>query len=560
MVVFQDLNKMRRLKNNSVLLICDYYNEHVIPIEMINSKKNIALFPISNVPLIEYIVKMLEDSKFTDVYLAAGVSLPVLCEYFKNSKNRCINIKFVSIDGKNFADFMRELDEKDVEVENLLVMYANHFTTLNLKKLLTFHKTAVMKDSNVLMTIFLSKKENTDKKMVMLGRTQEKGILFYDRVTNNCDFTEAFYGAIEAHTHLDFCTNFNSPGIFVIDHRFFPLFTEHFDFKTIEDFLIGILAFNVYEYKILYYECENTHVDSLEKISNLSLKNSVYSKVISTVEDYFQFNDDIRKGKVHSFELEKFIISSNQDNILKYKKNNGNYILENFYENKTNVVDSVIGFQTKIKESSLVNSTVFGNNCEFEGKADKCIIWDGLKFSGEFENSILVCKEDSSLVQFSRDYTVEIIEQEEDITEKNPKSFFDDFLTYLDINVVAVDLNKIDFEDARKQISLLRIVWNASTFDILEGFGMFFVKLLDVNDVDNSTIAASFLFPLLYGWTEGPREQDALLASIFELLKEGDREIRKEVIIKYGFLLMEDGFVSRDVVKKYRILIKKGLY
>ena len=56
-------------KEKIVLLVCNFYETSEIPTSIFGIKDNLALFPVANIPLIEYILTNLYDQNFRNVIL-----------------------------------------------------------------------------------------------------------------------------------------------------------------------------------------------------------------------------------------------------------------------------------------------------------------------------------------------------------------------------------------------------------------------------------------------------------------------------------------------------------
>ena len=121
-----------------------------------------------------------------------------------------------------------------------------------------------------------------------------------------------------------------------------------------------------------------------------------------------------------------------------------------------------------------------------------------------------------------------------------------------------MDEVETDMDEVLRQVSLLRISWNASNLDLIEAFGMFLCQTYDADDFESIIIKTSCFFPIIHGITDDPNAQDLLLTSLNDHLKEEDIKRKKEFVIRYGFIFLEDGLISRSVIKKYRHLMRKN--
>ena len=121
-----------------------------------------------------------------------------------------------------------------------------------------------------------------------------------------------------------------------------------------------------------------------------------------------------------------------------------------------------------------------------------------------------------------------------------------------------MDECEIDIDEIFRQVNLLRISWNASNLDLVEAFGMFLCETYNPDDFDSSIIKTACFFPIIHGLTDDTNAQDLLLTSLNAHLKEDNSVRKKEFVIRYGFIFLEDGLITRSVIKKYRHLMKKN--
>lgn len=524
-----------------VLLICDFYETKQIPSQMTMVKKNLSLFPVANIPMIEYVLSSLCDQKLFSVILA-GKDCESVASYVKEIEfAKKMNITSLNCEGSSLGDLMRHIDDNGFEFGSLLVVYANHYTNYPLRSLLDKHK-----ENKSFMTLFVHPNESNSKVSHLYGFRDEE-IVFYDRCVNENHSKKKVLDTIEAQRTVEFVANLSSPTIAAVSSAVFPLFTENFDFGTLGDLVEGVLAFNAYNLKIM---CCRQSEDMTAGVEHLGLKqgSKFYSREIVTLYDYFKFNEDVRGGKAVD--------------LLKFKHNNSE-ILRNFVQVQGNfffgapdvelhepISNTVIGHDLKFKRKYSIKDSVVGHGCLIEGNIDRCIIWDDLNVRQDFMDHIVFS--DGGVVHYNH---LEV-EAEEQYEPKKETSFFDDVLSYL-WSVVGEDLYEIDINDVTKQISLLRIVWNASELDLIEAFSMFLVEMIDSNDVEGSMINASMFFPVLYGRTKGKEEQETLMELLVQGLSDSSYDVRRELVLRYGYLLFEDGLVSRSTLKKYSSKLKE---
>ncbi|ELQ75304.1 Translation initiation factor 2B, epsilon subunit (eIF-2Bepsilon/GCD6) [Trachipleistophora hominis] len=573
-----------------VLLVCDFYETKNIPDSVFTVKKNVTLFPISNIPLIEYILEMLSKNGFTEIILA-GSSTSVVLEYLKRTKyHKLLNISCLSNSHTSLGDILREIDEKDWRVDNLLVYYANTFVNYDLRFVLDEHLRSKKKNRNVILTtvLFDEKARKTNNLYGMRGPE----IVYYEELGKKGNVKADMWNMVERYGSVDLISNVSKSRVFVISSEAFPIFTENFDFQSIEDLIKGFQVFNAYGYKInailsdrIPYkraratkEVINISSISLNSLSftshvvtqysektgtcsegaknqaneNIMSLGVAYGKSITTLQDYFDINTDFRSRRSSPFSLEDYINYPEKH----YTCRDGNYIIDDVQVN-CSLDKSVLG-KSKVTENTMIKSSNICNGCVIKASViQDCILWDGVSVSKNLSECLVISNDEDGIIYLNQ---IEETDESEVVDEEEcENTFFTDVVNYLLDTYGDISSFKMDVDEVLKQVNLLRIVWNASRFDLVEAFGIFLAEIYDPKDTEGSTINASLFFPILIGITEDTNSQDLLLTSINSHLTGLDNKGKKEIVSRYGFLLLEDGLVSRASIKKYRNLIKKNL-
>ncbi|CAD25789.2 TRANSLATION INITIATION FACTOR EIF-2B EPSILON SUBUNIT [Encephalitozoon cuniculi GB-M1] len=542
----RNIKNFIRENREIVLLICDFYETKHIPTEMTTLKKNLSLFPVANIPMIEYVLSSLCDQKFFNVVLA-GNNCEEVIEHVKGTElDEKMNIISFDCDGKSLGDLMRHIDENGLEFDDLLIIYANHYTNYPFRNVVSRHK----EDKSFVMTLFLHPNESNSKVSHLYGFRNNE-IIFYNKCVNEKHDSEKVRDAIESGGTVEFTASLSSPTIAVVSSAIFPLFTENFDFRTLGDLVGGILGFNAYNFKIMC--CRQSDIDVSGGLEHLSVerRNGFYSKEIITLYDYFKFNEDVREGKAVDLLRFKCRNSGDLRNFVQVESNFFFDIPEvEFHEPISN---TVIGCDLRFKMDYFIKNSVVGHGCFIGGNIDRCIIWDDVSVEEDFIDHIVFSE--GRVIHYNH-LEEETDEDEEEDKPKRGTSFFDDVVLYLLSVVGREDLDKVDMDDVVKQITLLRIVRNASDLDLIEAFSMFLVEMIDLNDIDGSTIKSSMFFSVLDGHMEETEKQEMLMDLIIQGLGECPQAAKKDVVFKYGYLLVEDGIISRSVFKRYNSVLK----
>lgn len=567
-----------------VLLVCDFYETRNIPDSVFVAKENIALFPISNIPLIEYILGLLYQNGLYEVILA-GSSLSIIRQHLEKTKyDSLLRISYLSNSHSSFGDILREADEADWRIDHLLVYFANTFVNYDLQFLVHEHLRSKEKDESVIVTTILF--DEKAKKRNNVYTLHDSKIVYYDEQSRKKRVASEFWDVIEKYDTVNVVSNVSKSRVFVVSSEIFPLFTENFDYRTIEDLIIGLQVFNAYGYKINAILSENipyktvTSTKDVVKMATISLntlsftsqvvtkynsgvcprsdvdgntssQSIAYGKSIITLRDYFDMNMDFRLRRFSPFSLEDYIDYPEKH----YKYKDGNYMVGDVHVSCF-VDKSVLG-ESEINANITIKSSNICDGCVIKADVQDCILWDGVMVCKNLTDCLVVSNNDDGIIGLDQD-DLPSDESEVEGKEVYENSFFTDVVNYLVVACVDMLYLKMSMDEIMKEIGLLRIVWNASRFDLVEAFGIFLAKIYDSENEDDSTLNASLFFPILTGMTDDLNAQDLLLESIDTHLSESDCWVRMDIVTRYGFLLLEDGLISRGSIKKYRNLVKEN--
>lgn len=543
-----------RLNSNIVLLVCDFYETRQIPTEMTNKKDNLTLFPVANIPLIEYILKSLHEQKLVNV-IVTGKSIKAVEEHIKTQEVfEKMNLAFMDVDGANLGDVLRNMNDLDYDIQDLLVMYANHYTNFNLNHLFEKHRR-----SSFLMTLFLHQ-ANSNSKINHFYGTKEDEIVFYEKCINGKYNINHLKEALETQKTVDFKFNLSSPTIGVISSDVLSLFGENFDYTSLGDLLEGLLAFNPFNHKVgVIEEGGDELIDSFLRMN--CNNTNWYSREIITLYDYYKFNEDVKSGRFVDISKYKLRVDGEMKRLTHYA---GNYFYD-IPEGYTNellisndstqdkVQNTVLGSNNRFKNDFRLNDCFVGSGCTISGNISKCIVWDDIDVSQDLSGYI-VFSEDRKIPFNHLEIEIEMEEE-----TKATSNFFDDLVGYLKECVDDVQIERLEIEEVVKQVNMLRIIWNASDLDLIEAFAVFLTDIVSPDDVEDSAINASFFFPVLEGSVNTTAKQENLLVNIYNQIRDKSPDFRKRVFCIYGYQLFEDGVISRPVFKEYNMLVKKGL-
>lgn len=530
--------------DNPVLLVCDYYETSQIPQEMLTIKYNLALFPIANVPLIDLLLSNLQSQGLRDVIIAGSHIKEVVRHVSKTEYPKGMNIRFYVSTGRSLGDIFREFDQLDYQFDNLLVMYANMYTTVPLLSLIELHKAALHR----LLSIYLHKNKSNDISRNIYAMV-DRNIVYYDRVTNGRIDSREILDTVHQHRTISIDAGFSSPIVAVVSGRVFRLFTENFDYHTIGDFMTGILAskmnldcFKMFTTADLSIRHRMSHsmghfytgrgdssADSF--YDEIFLPPPVYyNREIKTLLDYYNFNKDVWE---------------NPD--IAPGRRPGLFCDPDHPQNDRFIFDSFVGYNTVI-QACLYN----------------CIVWDGCTVNTDRRESILVSDDcvfdifhlEAVAIPYETPGDDPLSSEHRESDEDD--SFFENLKTYLLELASTGKIHNVDLEDVHKQVSLLRIVWNATHKEVIEALGYFFVDILDPSNLEGSLSCASVFFDIFGFYINSTADEELFLDLILESLSSYSREDKTNTFFNCGYLLVQSNVIGKASLKKYSKMYKSG--
>ena len=97
------------------------------------------MIKIGGLPILIHIIKYFKYFGFNDFYIALGYKGNVIKKYFKNNKEKNININLIDTGLKTMTGGRLKKMEKYVKSERFILTYGDGLCNVNLKKLLNFH-------------------------------------------------------------------------------------------------------------------------------------------------------------------------------------------------------------------------------------------------------------------------------------------------------------------------------------------------------------------------------------------------------------------------------------
>lgn len=538
-------------RDKFVLLICDFYETMQIPQAIYEIKDNLALFPIANIPLIEYILNNLNSQHFKNIIIS-GKKIESIIAYLQGTNfNEILNIRFLKCNGNSLGDIFRLIDDNGFEFKDLIVMYANHYTNIPLNRLLKKQKRT--KDS--IMTVFTHSSPSKNSYTHLYALKNGK-ILYYDKTnTNKIDMKELIPIA-KNNKSIEINTQYSGPTIAVVSSNIFSMFTENFDFNTLGDFITGILSTGIYSYKMNLL----TEEDLLSKSNDYQITTEYSTQFYSTDSAY---SGAIFTETLYCSEEPETFYSIELNTLYDYYKMNIDVAEKTFAIFKLQKTPELI--KGKVKNSMKLLNSFVGEKSFINGNLKNCIVWENCNINDDYEGYIF-CKDDKIYNLYEAELESGL---EDDFQAKNidldiikEDSFFNDVNSYLSSCIYSPRFATLNLNDVFKQISLLRIVWNASKSEVIEAFAYFFIDSLNLDFLEDCISKCSIFFGILAEFVKTKEDQEFILKLIYDYLTdlEYSDNLRAQIFFSFSYLFVQNNIVDKQIVKKYNKMYKTGIF
>ncbi|OQS55527.1 hypothetical protein EHP00_569 [Ecytonucleospora hepatopenaei] len=469
-------------KENLVFLVCDFYFDKYIPESIYEVTDNIALFPVNNYPLIDYILQNLLEQNFTNIVLVGNEIATVIKHVMKGKFDLVMNISYLSNDVlfkrdtnyrynlENFGQFFRQLLAFNIQ-NNFLVMPANTFTTFNLEY----------------MRLMLLKNNATSVFYIFDTETNDPEFFKYD-------FSETgrIFGIVQnKKKKTGDIIKYNSPAFIYTTPVLCNLFNEFQDacdiiqlfedlkstfsfgkfafFCITEELLINQNILNLDRSKCLWGTLQEKSLSDFQ--SNSCFENSIIVNETSTIQAYSQNNGNYDT----EYTYESNMIFIQEKNIYYNKEITTLYDYINICKDLLKYTDVLLSNTRLKKFTEQFKINHMQEMEEIRGKLKKIAATENFVVYNEASNVFLEIKSTGEVFDC---YTLDLkLFNEEDSKEidVNQDSFFEECIFYLK---KCFKRNETNLEKVYKNITLFKISSNTTTEEVLEALASFFVEII----------------------------------------------------------------------------------
>ncbi|KAL7289116.1 hypothetical protein TKK_0017062 [Trichogramma kaykai] len=367
------------------LLIADNFNDNL---SYANNIYPDALMPVVNTPMLEYALQTLCTSGVQEVFLYFSRQIDYVKSCLKPLKKQFgdwIKITPIFSDGcRTFGDAMRHIDTIGCIRNDFILLRGSAFTNADLKDLMNVHKAKKREDKNAAMTMVLKDfgnlKDTTlrHERHILYSNNNTKQVLQiikHPPGNNNFHMPLQFFLSNQSVTIKSDAVDTH---VYLCSQSVLSLFSDNFDFQTIEDF-IRIILINEELYNTRIYWQPLLPTDFALPIQSWRAYR-LLTKFILRRHGHPLAPDSRPKS------LREYVFTNVLD--MSYKHHSA------LLSNGASIgKDSIIGESSELGENSAVNTSVIGANCVIGKKVSlvNTLVFSGAKVGDScvIKNSII---------------------------------------------------------------------------------------------------------------------------------------------------------------------------
>lgn len=453
-------SKMGQKDVTQAVVLADDFTTDLISLQKIYPS---VLLPIINIPLLDYLIETLINSKIQELFLYCSNHVDLLKIYVKNVNREEISVSLIISDGcRSLGDALRDIDTKGSIRGNFVLIRGDAFINADLKNMLSIHDARRKRDKGAAMTMIMRNLGSTSdsflkaEQALLVSDRATKKLLHYSKLQDNKKKVKLELDWFLEHGEIDINTCYLDTHVYLCSPAVPPLFTDNFDFQTMEDFVRGVLMSEEILDSRIYWE---------------PLKIQDYSLPIVSWKAYHVLSRDILQR--HSFPLAPNSFLPLNDFI---------YMNKNTYRHSSTTLkegciieqDSIVACHSSIGNNTTVTRSVIGDNCIIGANvtirdtyilsnasiADNCVITNSILFANcivKKDTKISGCIVCPDTTMKKKQYIDSILEETdsglsiEKLTETGVNSKFK-FLKHVEVDeydIYSTDSSSIDENSER---------------------------------------------------------------------------------------------------------------
>jgi translation initiation factor eIF-2B subunit epsilon len=370
-----------------------------------------ALFPLVNVPMVEYSLEMLSKAGMKEIFLVCNSFSDQWKEYLKKSRwskstaGMSVKILF-NAEAASIGDALRDIDDKGIIQKDFLLLHADTVSNIDLSPIIEAHRQRRKLSKEHTLTLVLKHlnpghyaRQQTENAVFGIDSASSELLSYFpvESELNTFEVPLAASNLFKAHPNVQMRFDLIDCHLNICSPELLHLFTENFDYQDLrKDFVRGILTSELAQNKFYCHVVEN---DYLCRVSSPYL----YEKV----------SGDLVKRWAFPLVPECSLLDGEE---AKYSHRRKNIYLAQSAQiahSAEIIACSVVGPNCEIGEDCRITNSILGPNVRI---ADGCIIensylWsnvhleEGCKIKGSIiANGCLIkahtCIEKGSLISF----------------------------------------------------------------------------------------------------------------------------------------------------------------
>ncbi|XP_015592870.1 translation initiation factor eIF-2B subunit epsilon isoform X2 [Cephus cinctus] len=227
------------------VVLADDFTTNLTPVQNVYPS---ILMPVVNVPLLDYLIETLVQSRIQELYLYCSSHIESLKKYVQSKNSDDISINLIISDGcRSLGDALRDIDTKGAIRGDFILIRGDAFTNANLKNLLELHRVRIEKDKGAAMTLLLRDVGSTnipsliEESSLVVADGSNNKVLFYKKLAKDEKKVKLELEWFLDHDKIEINTGLLDTHIYLCSPAVPPLFSDNFDFQTMEDFIRGVL-------------------------------------------------------------------------------------------------------------------------------------------------------------------------------------------------------------------------------------------------------------------------------------------------------------------------------
>ncbi|KAH3767350.1 translation initiation factor eIF-2B subunit epsilon [Pelomyxa schiedti] len=347
---------------NGIVVVDSYSKECFTPTA---AEFPIALAPVCNTRLLDYVIEFLASNGVHNVYLLYSKHHELIEAYIgETQKWKGIVVPLPCVTELcTLGDAMREVYSRNIFTSDFVLVYGDVVANIDLQQVVTEHKGRHERDKNNILTmVYKSCSPSHPTRVygddIVIGVSPlTSQIIFYDdKATKNVTIDVSY---IETHKQVMFHNNLMDCGIAICAPVVLSLFQDNFDYSCAADLLRGVLESDIMGYKLFTHIVTQAYA---ARVRDWYTYNSVSQDIIRRWT--FPLVPDSNIMRCSAYTLSRQFIYKDKDAIVS--------------RNALITGNTVIGKGTEIGPYSRISMSVIGSRCRVGSNVviENSYIWD----------------------------------------------------------------------------------------------------------------------------------------------------------------------------------------